>query len=286
MHRDSDLIIQTQEHKDANGDAHGNARAHAHENTPGDALLRAHLLDNAQVSVEPYLSGMENMRRDEDNAMRLLDNPSSNVYVRLYSWDPWCISLGANQREDDIDHDRRAGLGFDCVRRATGGRAVFHAHELTYSITMVLPQGIGMHDVYRVSHHLICEALHVMGARTVSFQKTQTDFASRYRTDGDSVSCFTSAARSELMWNDKKVVGSAQRVYGNVLLQHGSILLSSAHLQLVDCLRLDSESTRQRLRESLQRHSVSLDEILGHDVTVKACADALSTVFLSGQKSK
>lgn len=260
MHRGPDFIMQTQEQR--------------------DAVVLEHIRANAVVSTELNVSGAENMRRDEHNAQLLVQQPEPVVYVRLYSWDPWCVSLGAHQREDDIDHERRKDMGFDCVRRATGGRAVFHADELTYSIVMVLPHGTGMHDVYRVSHFVLRDALHAIGATDVSFQKTQPDFAARYRTEGDSVSCFTSAARSELLWNDKKVVGSAQRVYGNVLLQHGSILLSPAHVRLVDCLRMPDERSRERLRSSLLRHSVSLHEILGHSVSVQACAEAVSAAFL------
>lgn len=244
-----------------------------------DAEMRDHLRRHAIVSTELGLSGRENMQRDEESAQRLAASPATDVFVRLYSWNPWCISLGANQREDDIDHERRLARGYECVRRATGGRAVFHADELTYSIVMVLPHGFGMHDVYRASHQVLKSALHSLGADGVEFQKTQPDFAARYRTDGDSVSCFTSAARSELLWNDKKVVGSAQRVYGNVLLQHGSILLSSAHVHLVDCLRLADDGARERLRASLLRHSAALDEIIGHTVSPATCADAVRHAF-------
>lgn len=244
-----------------------------------DALVREHIRRHAVVSVDLDLPGAENMRRDEANAARLMDVRSPDVSIRLYSWSPWCISLGANQRDDDIDHDRRKEQGFDCVRRATGGRAVFHADELTYSIAMVLPHGVGMNDVYRTSHQVLRDALRSLGANDVHFQKTQPDFAARYRTDGDSVSCFTSAARSELLWSDKKVVGSAQRAYGDVVLQHGSILLSSAHVRLVECLRMTDEDSRERLRASLLRHSAALDEIVGHPVSVRACADAVLQAF-------
>ena len=243
-----------------------------------DREVRKHIVDNACISVELDRRGADNMRRDEEHCSALQTSPTSSVFIRLYSWFPRCLSLGANQRESDVDAESLRRRGIDCVRRATGGRAVLHAEELTYSVVMCLSSQITARDVYRVSHHIIRDALQELGAHDIVFQKTQTDFAARYRTAGDSVSCFTSAARSELLWNNRKVVGSAQRVQAGVLLQHGSILLCDAHLELADCLAL-TDNERRALRDSMLCHSVSMHEITGSVPDMIHCVDVFQRSF-------
>ncbi len=245
-----------------------------------DEVFRDAVTASLRLTVEPGLRGEENMRRDEENARCLVDDPSNNgVFVRLYGWNPWCLSLGANQKEMDIDVSKLQGKGYELVRRATGGRAVFHANELTYSIVMRLQQGLQVQHVYRRSHELLRDALLRIGAEGIEFSKSTPNFAQRYRTAGDSVSCFTSAARSEIMWKERKVVGSAQRVWGNVLLQHGSILLGRGHEELSDFVLLHDEEARQRLRESIERQSVSIEQICSRVVSFEECANAIVSVF-------
>ncbi len=233
--------------------------------------IRQAMHNRFTVAVEEQCEGEFHMRRDEEHAQRLIAGETEEIQIRLYSWAPWCVSLGANQSENDIDTKRIHERGYGIVRRATGGRAVFHAEELTYSLVMRLPDEIQSYHIYRWSHEWLRAALEDCGAKEIVFQKSQPDFAKRYRTEGDSISCFTSAARSEIMWHDRKVVGSAQRLYGRVLLQHGSILLGPAHEELADLVCLDSAEKRESLRRSIQQQSVSMQEICSRTVSVREC---------------
>ncbi len=245
-----------------------------------DERVRERFREGMILTVEPNLSGAENMRRDEQNAQTLReDEQDLSVFVRFYSWSPWCLSLGANQKESDINAAAIQTAGLDLVRRATGGRAVLHADELTYSIVMRLPPMVQVHDLYRLSHELLRDGLEAMGAQDIVFQKSQPNFAQRYRTEGDSVSCFTSAARSEIMWQSRKVVGSAQRVWSNVLLQHGSILLGRGHEQLASFVHLANDEARIKLLDSIQTQSVSMEEICKRQCSFEECAEALENRF-------
>ncbi len=244
-----------------------------------DLALSEYMRKNATISIDEGLSGSENMRRDELNAQSLSDEDDSRVQLRLYSWSPWCVSLGKNQKEQDIDQQRCQELGFDCVRRATGGRAVLHADELTYSVCMRIPVGVTVHDIYRVSHSILAEALREFSPEDLSYERVQPNFAQRYKGSADSVFCFSSAARSEIMWRERKVVGSAQRVFGHVLLQHGSILLGEGHLKLADVVRTDVEDDRARLARTLQEKSVSLREVCGRDISFSECSSAIQRVW-------
>ena len=86
--------------------------------------------------IIPYqlLSGATNMRLD--NYFSHIANDKSNPVLRFYGWNPHCISIGYHQDQNIINDIRLGEDGFDIVRRPTGGRAIFHAQELTYSIVM------------------------------------------------------------------------------------------------------------------------------------------------------
>ncbi len=208
-------------------------------------------------TIEQNLDGEENMRRDELMAEACtLDN---RPRLRFYSWKPWTLSLGFNQKDERIDREELARRGYDLVRRPTGGRAVFHAEEITYGVAM--PGGDrGIHATYAKISEALKRGFELMGASGIEFSRSSPDFREHYR-DLDSEGCFSASALNELTWEGRKFVGSAQRRYGSVLLQHGSILLGPAHLDLVDFLGLPTER-RERMRTSLAGKTVTLSEIL------------------------
>ncbi|MBI5324231.1 MAG: lipoate--protein ligase family protein [Ignavibacteriae bacterium] len=179
---------------------------------------------------------------------------------RVYGWKPWAVSLGYNQKAEEIDEELCRGKGFDIVRRPTGGRAVLHANEITYSVVLNLPDGLTVHDIYREIHSILLKAFINLGCKNIGFEKSQTDFREHYKSSGMSVSCFTSSARYEIEFEGRKVVGSAQRLFGKTLLQHGSILISCGHEQIADVINSKNEIIREKLREYLTNHSATLEE--------------------------
>lgn len=208
------------------------------------------------VSIEPDLTGAENMARDEEMARACLADGVPRL--RFYSWSPWALSLGYNQSTDRIDEPEITRRGYDLVRRPTGGRAVFHAEEITYGVAMPTA-GRGIHETYALISEALRRGFLRLGAEDVAFSRSAPDFRAHYETL-DSEGCFSASALNELTWKGKKVVGSAQRRYDSILLQHGSILLGEAHLDIVDFLTLNPES-RPAMRERLRAKTATLDEI-------------------------
>jgi lipoate-protein ligase A len=181
---------------------------------------------------------------------KLLDKP----LLRFYGWKPPCISLGYHQKASDVLQDQCMQEELDVVRRPTGGRAILHAEELTYSV--IYPyHDLDITDFYRLIHLPFVEALKEMEI-DASFEASQADFRSIYKTDR-SFLCFASSAKYEVEISGKKLIGSAQRVYENAILQHGSILLGPQHENLVNFLNL-AESRKNKMKQYIGEHTTNL----------------------------
>lgn len=227
-------------------------------------------------------SGVFNMEYDETLARRLLTGEGIPT-LRLYGWDPPAISLGWNQRADEVAVERAAAAGIDIVRRPTGGRAILHSDELTYSVVMRV-RGKNIMSVYDDISRALVEGLHTLGA-DVAIEKAQAHFPSLYKT-ASAVACFSSSARYEIKHRGRKLVGSAQRRYAaedgsDVVLQHGSILLGPDHLRMVEFLRCDRDDVRNRLREELIEKTTDLSAVLGRRALFDETADAIRRGFES-----
>lgn len=141
-------------------------------------------------------------------------------WLRLYQWKPSCLSFGRHEpasRRYDI-HQIEA-LGLDTVRRPTGGRAVWHARELTYAVAAPSVRLGSLQSAYLEIHRMIAGALGCLGVAA--------SLAPQARAAAlDAGACFARPAGGEVLCGDRKVVGSAQYRQGNALLQHGSVLLA------------------------------------------------------------
>lgn len=225
-------------------------------------------------------TGSFNMKYDESLAHSLLVSDRAFV-VRAYGWQPPAISLGWHQDMNEIDVDRAAAAGIDLVRRPTGGRAILHSDEVTYSVVMVASQK-GVLSVYQsISEALTC-GLRALGAPVV-LEKSQPHFPSLYRSPS-SVACFASAARYEIQISGRKLVGSAQRRYARpdgqeVVLQHGSILLGDDHLRIVDFMKHLGGDQQVRMREELREKTIDLSAALGRRVESDEVINALMRGF-------
>ncbi len=219
--------------------------------------------------------GAWNMAFDVERA-EALDRGDAGPMLRVYTWNPWCISLGRHQDAGDIDQERVDAAGYHIVRRPTGGRAILHAQELTYSVVMP-SEGRSIMDVYRQISEALTAGLRKL-APDIGIAKSQPDFQKLYKEPG-SIPCFSSSARYEIEFGGRKVVGSAQRRIGSAVLQHGSILIGEAHLALADFLAVDEE-VRGQLRQDMLRHTITLSEIAGAAVTVDDVASAVTQGFI------
>ena len=175
--------------------------------------------------------GWANMALD----MALLDLAESHgeSWFRLYQWEPHCLSFGRHEPASrTYDIERIRALGLDTVRRPTGGRAVWHASELTYAVAAPWQVFGSLRAAYFQIHSVIGEALATVGIETSLAPRVQT-------APLDSGGCFSQPVGGEVLANGRKVVGSAQLRRGSALLQHGSILLEGDQ-RLVASLRRGS----------------------------------------------
>jgi lipoate-protein ligase A len=216
----------------------------------------------------------------DEQCARLLQSGAGSPLLRLFRWSPWAVSLGYNQNPQDIDTPACRRDGIDVVRRPTGGRAILHAEELTYSIVMVAGRRSVL-DVYNAISSALVRGLALHGV-SVSLQKSQPNFPETYR-HASSIPCFTSSARYEIEWHGRKLVGSAQRRFSggerDVVLQHGSILCGPAHLRLSDYVRVEDGSVLDRLRHEMVTRTVDLAEIEQRSVDLDALASSVRRGF-------
>ena len=225
-------------------------------------------------------TGEENMTFDRALADRILSGDDTPT-LRFYGWRPWSISLGYHQSERDIDLDRCRSLGIDVVRRPTGGRAILHANELTYSVTLPA-DGRGITEIYAMISRALVAGLSRI-APDISYANSQPNLAAFYQKQ-ESIPCFSASARYEVQIGGRKLVGSAQRRFTaengrESVLQHGSILLGPEHRQLAELLTVKDPSVREKIREDIDTKTIDLAAAVGRTVTPEEAADAVRTGF-------
>ncbi len=205
--------------------------------------------------------------------LKAVEEKRSPPTVRFYGWEPWCVSLGYFQKpSEEFDRAALQERGWDFVLRPTGGRAVLHAEELTYSLIARRDEAAWC-STLAVSHERIGWALaaalngfglSVVGAHPSTGSGTALPRLSastkKSITQQSTLPCFASTSRAELAFGERKVVGSAQRRTREAFLQHGSIPLTPDHERLVEILRLNEEQ-RAAYLDSLRSHAMSLSEI-------------------------
>ncbi|HEV8122793.1 MAG TPA: hypothetical protein VGP80_00980 [Gemmatimonadales bacterium] len=198
--------------------------------------------------------GFENMARDQ----ALLDSAEREglAVLRLYQWYPHCLSFGRHEPAlKRYDRTRIESQGLACVRRPTGGRAVWHARELTYSIAAPLTRFGSLPQAYRTIHQIIAKAVAALGALPALA-------AAPARAIGvDAGACFASPAGGEVVIGDHKLVGSAQVRQGDAFLQHGSLLLEDDQHMVQQVTLGDPPSSLDRPLSQILGRRVGFDEM-------------------------
>lgn len=200
------------------------------------------------------------------------------AYFRIYRWNPFCISLGANQSFDDINLFKTKQDGIDVVKRPTGGRAILHAEELTYSVVIPLNYKFSPREIYVKVSHALMRGLEIYNPFLAKseLENYQPDFP-KLLEEPSGVLCFASTAKNEVKFNGKKLIGSAQRKLNNIVLQHGSILCGTFHKKLVDYINSD-EVTKNALTSELNTKTTELGTILNEDIDYQK----LKTCLIAG----
>ena len=197
-----------------------------------------------RVSIDAAASGAENMGRDRRLLLQAESSTDLVTVVRLYRWSRPTVSLGRHQdpgQAIDLPYCQRNGI--EWVRRPTGGRAVLHDQELTYAVVSndpdLFPCG-SISATYRLVSEILAGGLAALGG-DVSLQ----------RKEGASVPkgvpinpCFATASRYELLFQGRKLVGSAQRRLKRSFLQHGSIPVRLDYRRQGKVLKFDADQLR------------------------------------------
>lgn len=196
---------------------------------------------------------------------------------RVYAWSPPAVSFGYAQHVGrEIDLKKCKDQNIDIVRRTTGGRAVLHWNELTYSVICNQDDptvGGTIQDAYRKISLALMAGVKHLGAN-VSFESRRQEQPSP-RGKELTAPCFTSTAQHEVTLNNRKLIGSAQQRIGQIILQHGSLLLGPEHKRIVELFPNGKEKLRQRFTKELNNHTISLSENLPHPINFETTANAL-----------
>lgn len=162
-------------------------------------------------------SGPENMAVDE--CLLRAAQCTGATYLRLYRWQPGTLSFGRHEPAlQRYDRDWIVGRGWPVVRRPTGGRAVWHEHEITYAVAAPLDRWGSLQQSYLAVHSLLAHALADLGV--------EARLADPARPPGwNGGPCFATSVGGEILAHGRKLVGSAQLREGRAFLQHGSILV-------------------------------------------------------------
>lgn len=220
-----------------------------------------------------------NMALDE----YLLDREASGSkrpILRFYKWDPPGLSIGYFQKtRGRINRNGLQQHGIRLVRRLTGGLAVLHDDELTYSV--ILPEDYpGMPEsvvgAYRVLSSGLLEgfrALHLHAELAIPERKSQKSH---------SPVCFEEASWYELVVEGRKAAGSSQTRRRGMILQHGSIPMSVDDKELFDCFSYPSERVRERAQRAFGGKAVTLGDLTGREMTAEEVEKAFYYGFERG----
>ncbi len=194
------------------------------------------------MKIIPYetRTGKENMQIDSDLLDFAIKNELKEPIFRLYGWKPACVSLGRNQKDDFLDYELLKSKNIDVVRRLTGGRALLHDNEITYSF--ICPESF-----LQNGSHIVSSYKEISQILIDKFKKRGIDLdfgASKPIKTGFDY-CMLISTGADLCYKEKKLIGSAQCRSHGYILQHGSILYDYD----------------KKLLEEIFKEKVSTDEI-------------------------
>ncbi|MGB8253358.1 MAG: biotin/lipoate A/B protein ligase family protein [Anaerolineaceae bacterium] len=232
---------------------------------------------NWRLLRHPPAGGAWNMAVDEA-LLESVAKGASLPILRLYAWEPACLSLGQAQPAADVDRERLAGHGWELVRRPTGGRAILHTDELTYAVIAPVDEphvrGTLLESYLAISHALV-KALEILGLEVAARDDPQASQAARSRNPV----CFEEPSSYEILFAGKKIIGSAQARRGNTFLQHGALPLTGDLTRITHALAFEDEVARQRAAATLLARATTVEAALGRQSSWGKAADAFATGF-------
>lgn len=209
-------------------------------------------------------TGQGNMQIDSDLLEYAIKNQLKEPIFRLYGWSPACVSLGRNQKSDFLDLDFLKQNNIDYVRRLTGGRALLHDNEITYSYicpASFLENGENVVNSYKEISKILIAALKKLDI--------ELDFGGIKKVNGHKDYCMLVSTGADLCYKNRKLIGSAQFRKEGYILQHGSILYD-----------YDKELLEKIFKEEVDTSSIISIKEINSNITQKDVIDLLSTCIL------
>lgn len=220
--------------------------------------------------------GAWNMAVDEA-LLESVYNGESLPILRLYAWQPACLSLGHAQPFSEVNTSIIKTHGWDIVRRPTGGRAILHVDELTYAV--IAPQteprvkGGVLESYLRLSKALL-EALRILGLKPQADEKY-----SDQKPINQNPVCFEVPSNYEITVNGKKLIGSAQARRKESLLQHGALPLYGDLTRIISALNFADETAQMEANARLLAHATTIERELGIALSWQAASQAFQNAF-------
>ena len=211
----------------------------------------------------------------DEAILSLVVKGASPPTLRFYAWSPPCLSLGRSQPLADVDRAACRAAGVDLVRRPTGGRAILHTDELTYSVALLQSDPRAEGGVLE-SYRRLSEGL-LVGLRTLGVDADQAT-GHRGGAPRQAPVCFEVPSAYEIVVAGRKLVGSAQWRGRRGVLQHGSLPLRGDLGRIVDYLAF-GDAEREQQRRAVRERATTLEEALGQVAPFEQVARALAEGF-------
>lgn len=229
-----------------------------------------------RLIITPPAPGAWNMAVDEA-VLEAMGRRDVLPTLRLYAWNPPCLSLGFSQPVKDVDCAALERHGWQLVRRPTGGRAILHTDELTYSVIAPLDEprvaGSVLESYCRLAGALL-RALQLLGLPA----QADKEYALPQGANNRDPVCFEVPSNYEITVSGKKLVGSAQARRKEGVLQHGSLPLHGDLTRITRALVYRDEAARERAAGRLLEHAANA-EMLGYTIHWEDAAQAFRSAF-------
>lgn len=231
-----------------------------------------------RLLITPAARGAWNMAVDEA-MLEHIGRGESLPTLRLYAWDPPCLSLGYAQPFADVDTARLRERGWDLVRRPTGGRAILHTDELTYSVTAPLDEPLMAGSVLE-SYNRLAQAL-LAAVRQLGMPVEMQTNGSHGRNGAAGPVCFEVPSAYEITVGGKKLIGSAQARRKEGVLQHGTLPLTGDLTRITQALVYPDETVRAGAAAGLLERAATVESALGRGVSLETASAAFVSAFQS-----
>ena len=234
--------------------------------------------DQWRLIVTPPAHGAWNMAADEA-ILEHVGKGEGLPTLRLYAWEPACLSLGHAQPYADIDIERLAQHGWEAVRRPTGGRAILHTDEITYSVMAPGSEPRVAGSVLESYNRLACALL--AGVRSLGLDAVSNPLSPGASATHDSSNpvCFEVPSAYEITVGGKKLIGSAQARRRVGVLQHGSLPLVGDLARITEALVFPDEAARAAAAQRLLARATTVESALGRAVSWEEAAASLRHAF-------